>query len=348
MSDTPAPDEDDDAAPAPEPQPIRLTATRAGRLDAALRPDGVSRSRLGALIGAGAVTDADGVCVTNPALKVKHGAVFTLRAPAPVPAAPAPEAIPLDIVFEDAALIVVDKPAGMVVHPAPGAATGTLVHALLHHCGASLSGVGGVARPGVVHRIDKDTSGLLVVAKSDAAHQGLAAQFAAHTVERSYQALVWGAPDRADPRLGGLAAVSFEPDGWVRVEAAIARHRVDRKRMAVTPGGRAAVTRFRVESRFGPPTKPVAALICCRLETGRTHQIRVHLAHLGHALIGDPVYGRPRAAPLCARDFPRQALHARTLGFLHPISGAPLRFERAPPLDFSALATQLNDESLHS
>ncbi|MGF1660293.1 MAG: RluA family pseudouridine synthase [Rubrimonas sp.] len=316
---------------------MRLVALRAGRLDAALSPEGISRSRLAALILAGALTDESENLVTNPALKVKPGASFTLRPPAPVPAAPAPEAIALSVAHEDAHLIVVDKPAGMVVHPAPGATRGTLVAALLHHCGASLSGVGGVARPGIVHRIDKDTSGLLVVAKTDAAHAGLAVQFAAHDLERSYLAVVWGAPDRAEPRLAGLKGVSFEPEGWIRVEAAIARHRADRKRMAVVAGGRRAVTRLRVEERFGPAERPVASLIRCRLETGRTHQIRVHLTALGHPLVGDPVYGRPRPAPACARDFPRQALHAATLGFVHPATGAPVRCESPVPDDMAAL-----------
>jgi 23S rRNA pseudouridine1911/1915/1917 synthase len=229
----------------------------------------------------------------------------------------------------------------MVVHPAPGAERGTLVAALLHHCGASLSGIGGVARPGIVHRIDKDTSGLLVVAKTDAAHAGLAAQFAAHDLERSYLAVVWGVPDRADPRLAGQPAVSFEDGGWVRVEAAIARHRTDRKRMAVVAGGRRAVTRFRVEARFGPAERPHTSLLRCRLETGRTHQIRVHLTHLGHPLVGDATYGRPRASPPAAAAFPRQALHAATLGFVHPVTGASLRFESPAPPDLAQLMAAL-------
>jgi len=336
------PDDDEDTPP-----PLRLEAQTAGRLDKALAEacPALSRSRLGALIAAGAVRRADGgqtgAVVTDGALKVKPGQAFAVLVPAPIPAFAAPEAIPLDIVFEDAALIVVNKPAGMVVHPAPGALRGTLVAALLHHCGASLSGVGGVARPGIVHRIDKDTSGLLVVAKTDAAHAALSAQFAAHDLERAYLAVVWGAPDRADPRLAGLPGVSFEADGWVRVEAPLARHKTDRKRMGVVAGGRRAVTRFRVEQRFGPVEKPVAALIRCRLETGRTHQIRVHLAHVGHPLIGDPVYGRARGHPAAA-GFARQALHAQTLGFRHPDDGRMVRFERQPPPDFTGLIAKLS------
>ena len=230
----------------------------------------------------------------------------------------------------------------MVVHPAPGAPSGTLVNALLHHCGASLSGIGGALRPGIVHRIDKLTSGLLVVAKSDAAHAGLSALFAAHDIERRYLALAWSAPSRADPRLAGIAGVSFEPGGWVRIEAAIARHPNDRKRMAVASHGRHAVTRLRATETFGPPEKPFASLLECRLETGRTHQIRVHATYAGHALIGDPVYGRPRAlseklvAPAVSaalHAFPRQALHAATLGFCHPVTGESLSFEAPLPQD---------------
>ncbi len=205
----------------------------------------------------------------------------------------APEAIPLDIVFEDDDLIVVNKPAGMVVHPAPGSPSGTLVNALLAHCGDSLSGVGGAKRPGIVHRIDKDTSGLLVVAKSDRAHDGLADQFADHTVERVYKAVCHGVPDAADPRLRGIRGVSFEEGNTLRITTHLARHKTDRQRQAVLfHGGRHAVTRVRVSQVYGQPA--AAALLECWLETGRTHQIRVHLAHVGHALIGDPVYGGRR------------------------------------------------------
>ncbi len=211
--------------------------------------------------------------------------------------------------------------------------------------------MGGARRPGIVHRIDKDTSGLLVVAKTDAAHQGLAAQFAAHDLERSYLAVCWGAPDPGDPRLRSVEGLTVEPGGWFRLETLLDRHRADRKKMAVAARtGRRAVTRFRATETFGPDVKPVAALIGCRLETGRTHQIRVHLAHCGHALAGDPVYGRARAVPRdalsdAARDalatFPRQALHAATLGFVHPLSGEAMRFEADPPADMAALLAAL-------
>ena len=282
----------------------------------------------------------------DPSAKVKGGERVAVALPPPLPATPEPEVIALDIVHEDADLVVVDKPAGMVVHPAPGAWTGTLVNALLAHCGESLSGIGGERRPGIVHRIDKDTSGLLVVAKSDAAHQGLAAQFAAHDLERSYAALVWGIPDRADARMAGLPAVRFEP-GWVRVETTIGRSRSDRKKMAVNVrDGRRAVTRFRRIARLGP-----CALLECRLETGRTHQIRVHLTHLGHPLVGDPVYGRARTPPAALPEalrtalagFPRQALHAATLGFVHPLTGEALRFESPIPSDMAALVAMLRE-----
>ena len=236
----------------------------------------------------------------------------------------------------------------MVVHPASGAYTGTLVNALLAHCGDSLSGIGGEKRPGIVHRIDKDTSGLLVVAKSDATHQGLAAQFAAHDLERSYAALVWGRPDRSDARMAGLPAVSFEP-GWVRVETTIGRSRTDRKKMAVNVSdGRHAVTRFKRIDDLGP-----CSLVECRLETGRTHQIRVHLTHLGYPLVGDQTYGRQRTPPASleqgVRDalskFPRQALHAQTLGFTHPSTGDEMRFKSDLPDDMASLAMLLRSIS---
>ena len=337
-------DPDEAAASAP----LRVVVETGGRLDKALAeatPD-FSRSRIVSLIAAGAVRGPDGTIATDPAARAAPGAEYALTPPPPRRAEPEPEAIPLDIVHEDAALVVVNKPAGMAAHPAPGAEWGTLVAALLHHCGASLSGVGGVARPGIVHRLDKDTSGLLVVAKTDAAHAALAAQFAARETERRYLAICRGAPDRADPRLAGLEAVAFEADGTLRIEAPIARHRTDRKRMAVVPGGRRAVTRVALLRRLGPSARPVAALLACRLETGRTHQIRVHLAHVGHALIGDPVYGRARVSgPEVARAFSRQALHAQTLGFRHPDDGRFLRFEREPPADFAGLLAALEAET---
>jgi 23S rRNA pseudouridine1911/1915/1917 synthase len=234
----------------------------------------------------------------------------------------------------------------MVVHPAPGSPDGTLVNALLHHFGGELSGIGGEKRPGIVHRIDKDTSGLLVVAKSDRAHHGLAAQFADHSIEREYLALCHGVPDPGDPRLNGVKGVSFEAGGVLKITSQLARHKTDRQRQAVLfQGGRHAVTRVRVLEGFGP-----VALVSCRLETGRTHQIRVHMAHVGHALIGDPVYGGRRrvsgkalapglAAALNA--FPRQALHAARLGFDHPVTGERLAFAADLPADMAALVAAL-------
>ncbi|WP_340107998.1 RluA family pseudouridine synthase [Pikeienuella sp. HZG-20] len=325
---------------------IRLTVpedSRGGRLDRALAelaPEGLSRTRIAALIRDGAVAE-DGATVTDPAGKVKPGRTYELTLPAPEAPVPQPEAIPLDVIFEDAHLIVVDKPAGMVVHPAPGSRNGTLVNALLHHCGATLSGIGGVRRPGIVHRIDKDTSGLLVVAKTDIAHHGLSALFAAHDLTREYLALVRGVPDRADPRLMGTPGVSVDGP-WLRIETLIGRHRTDRKKMAVTKGGpaRRAVTRFRIERKLNG-----AALLRCRLETGRTHQIRVHMAHLGHGLIGDQTYGRSARAglPPLAAAFPRQALHAATLEFRHPVTHNMLKFFTEPPTDFRALVVYMDE-----
>lgn len=325
-------------------QEIRVTLPAASgeRLDkllAASVPEGLglSRSRLQALIAAGALARADGTPLADPKARLEQGGELVLRVPRPRPSAVAAEDIPLDIVYEDPHLIVLNKPAGLVVHPAPGAPDGTLVNALLHHCAATLSGVGGRIRPGIVHRIDKDTSGLLVVAKDDVAHQGLAAQFKAHDLERRYLAVVRGAPDPADPRLNGLAGIAWEPGGVLRIEGAIGRHPGDRKRMAVlSRDGRRAVTRARVLERFG--AKPDAALVECRLETGRTHQIRVHLTFAGHPLIGDSVYGRRTGVEA---DFPRQALHAASLGFVHPVTGERLRFEAPPPEDFAALLERL-------
>ena len=307
----------------------------------------LSRSRLARLIADGAVS-RQGRAVTDPKLRVTAGEVFDLVVPAAVAPDLAAESIPLDIVFEDDDLIVVNKPPGMVVHPAPGTPGGTLVNALLAHCGDRLSGVGGVARPGVVHRIDKDTSGLIVAAKSDRAHHGLAEQFEHHTVRRHYRALVHGVPDAADPRLRGVPGVSFEDGGVLKITTRLARHRTDRQKQAVIfQGGRHAVTRARVLERFGAP--PAAAMLDCWLETGRTHQIRVHLAHAGHGLIGDPVYGGRRKlsagalgeGAAAAAAFPRQALHAATLGFEHPATGQVLQFEAPLPADLSALIAAL-------
>ena len=334
-----------------EPRIIRLTleppAERLDKALAAVVPEGagLSRSRLRALIEGGAVT-VGGAVITDPKAKLTGSVEIDL--PPPAPAEALPEDIPLVVVYEDADLIVIDKPAGMVVHPAPGAETGTLVNTLLHHCGTSLRGVGGVGRPGIVHRIDKDTSGLLVVAKTDAAHQGLSAQFAAHDIERVYDALCWGVPSAGDPRLRGLAGVTTGGKG-LRIETGIDRHRADRKKMAVAAAGRRAVTHVSVAEQFG-----VAARVECRLETGRTHQIRVHMAFLGHALIGDPVYGGARksginalseAAKEAVAALPGQALHAGVLGFKHPVSGGFLRFRADPPDAFNNLLTELRQHS---
>jgi 23S rRNA pseudouridine1911/1915/1917 synthase len=294
----------------------------------------LSRTRLKALIEAGQVT-IDGVETRDPAARLAEGGRIALVVPPAEDTAIAGEDLPLTIVFEDEHLLIVDKPAGLVVHPAPGHAAGTLVNALIRHCGDSLSGVGGVKRPGIVHRLDKDTSGLLVVAKNDAAHQGLAALFADHgrsgSLRREYRALVWGAPERA---AGTIAA-------------AIGRHPFSRDKMAVVADkrGRAAVTHWRIEERLGPAT-----LLACRLETGRTHQIRVHLAHIGHPLLGDSVYGagfKTKASRLsedartALEALGRQALHAAILGFDHPITGEPLVFESPLPEDLNNLVSIL-------
>ncbi|MEX0365400.1 MAG: RluA family pseudouridine synthase [Ruegeria sp.] len=330
-----------------------IAAAPPPRLDKALSRDvpaevALSRTRLARLIDEGAVR-VDGVVVTDAKARVAEGAGITITVEEAEDSHIGSEDIPLDIVFEDADLIVVNKPAGMVVHPAPGSPKGTLVNALLHHCGDDLSGVGGVKRPGIVHRIDKETSGLLVVAKSDAAHQGLAAQFEAHSVERYYLALCYGLPDANDPRLRGIKGVSFEPGNVLRLTTQLARHKTDRQKQAVLfHGGRHAVTRARIIEPFGTPA--VVALIECWLETGRTHQIRVHMAHAGHGLIGDPVYGGKRklaqkALPVQAaeavRAFPRQALHAAVLGFEHPVTGEHLRFEAPIPQDMADLIAAL-------
>jgi len=314
-------------------------ADAGARLDrwmATLWPD-LSRSRCKALVEQGHLHLND-TPLTDPSAKVREGGRYRLDLPAPVQATPKPEDIPLDVLFEDDHLIVINKPAGRAVHPAAGHWTGTLVHALLFHCAGSLSGIGGVERPGIVHRLDKDTSGVMVAAKTDAAHQGLSAQFAAHSVERAYQAFTRSAPE---PRAG-------------RIETRLARSPHDRKKMAVidTPGsdaGKHAITNYTTLARFGQePGKAVghamAALVECRLETGRTHQIRVHMAHIGCPLLGDPVYGRGRSTPLAKldsgkdfKDFRRQALHAAILGFEHPVTGEQLRFETDPPKDMQRL-----------
>lgn len=299
--------------------------------------EAISRTRLAKLIPAGAVT-LNGAVLTDPKARVAEGDEITITVAEAVDVATVAEDIPLDIVHEDEDLVVLNKSAGMVVHPAPGSPNGTLVNALLHHFGGKLSGIGGEKRPGIVHRIDKDTSGLLVVAKSDRAHHGLAAQFADHSMERQYLALCHGTPDGADPRLRGIKGVSFE-GSTVKITTQLARHKTDRQRQAVLfTGGRHAVTRVRVVEAHGP-----ISLVSCRLETGRTHQIRVHMSHAGHALVGDPVYGGRRrvSAKMAGAElinaFPRQALHAATLGFIHPVSKETLSFAAPLPEDFRGL-----------
>ena len=296
----------------------------------------LSRARLQALIKAGHVS-IDGVAATDGARKLRAGERIAVDVPPPVPAAPQPEAIALEVAYEDAHLLVVNKPAGLVVHPGSGIADGTMVNALIAHCGESLSGIGGVKRPGIVHRLDKDTSGLLVVAKSDVAHAGLSAQFAAHgrdgALEREYVAIVWGSLAR--------------PAGTI--DAAIGRSSANRTRMAVSKGAdaRQAVTHYRVEETFAGG---LASLIRVRLETGRTHQIRVHMAHIGHPLLGDATYGSgfaTRAAKLsdaaaeALTALDRQALHAQVLGFIHPVEGRKLLLRSEPPADFMRLLNTL-------
>ena len=305
------------------PERIAGVVGAAGRLDKALaEASGLSRERVKALIAEGSVL-VNGALVASGSAIVQEGAAFIITLPPTAPLDAVPQDIPLVIVFEDDYLIVIDKPAGMVVHPAAGNADGTLVNALLHHCAGRLSGINGVARPGIVHRIDKDTSGLLVVAKTDAAHEGLAAQFAEHSIDRRYLAVCAGRPIPAE---GTIAT-------------RIGRSDKDRKKMAVLPDdskrGKRAVTHYRTLR-----TLDHAALIECRLETGRTHQVRVHCASIGHPLLGDPVYGRtPKQlrALLDRLEFRRQALHAAELGFTHPVTGERLHFHADLPPDISEL-----------
>jgi len=336
---------------------VTIAADPPARADRALARDvppaeALSRTRIARLLDDRAVRC--GHLVLSAKSRLAEGDVVTLAVTDAEDVGLAAQAIPLDILFEDADLIVVNKPAGMVVHPGPGNPGGTLVNALMAHCGDSLSGVGGEARPGIVHRIDKDTSGLLVVAKSDRAHHGLAAQFAAHTVARHYRALVHGVPDPASARLRGLPGVTFESGGVLCVSTQIGRHRHDRQKQAVlASGGRHAVTRARVLDRYGTP--PAVALLDCWLETGRTHQIRVHMAHLGHPLLGDPTYGARRRLPARAFDpsavaaadgFGRQALHAATLGFAHPVTQTWLEFAAPLPESMARLAQALGTGSV--
>ena len=348
------------------PPPLTVTAPAdagGARLDKWLAEAGIgmSRSRLRALIEEGRVT-LNGAPATDPSAKVLVGGVYVVIPPPPLAAEPHAEDIPLEILFEDKHLIIINKPPGMVVHPAAGQESGTLVNALLHHCGPELTGIGGVARPGIVHRLDKDTSGVMVAAKSEAAHTALTAMFAAHDIERAYLAVTRGAPR---PLIG-------------RIETNIARSPNDRKKMAVmrekhfradhwsndpnaegdeTPAGKVAITNYRVLETFGrldaTGTQPAAALVECRLETGRTHQIRVHMAHIGAPVMGDQIYGKHRwlkadgkgpafeRATAAAKAFERQALHAAILGFNHPVTGKALRFEATPPADMTDLIAAL-------
>jgi 23S rRNA pseudouridine1911/1915/1917 synthase len=337
------PDEGDSEAPVGETLTVVLPSEAAGvRLDKALADHApaltgegkLSRARIQALMAEGAVVLESDPDATLPT-KAQGGAVYLITVPPPEAAEPEAQNIPLTVLYEDAYLIVIDKAPGMAAHPAPGTPDGTLVNALLHHCGASLSGVGGVARPGIVHRLDKDTSGVMVAAKTDAAHQGLSKLFAAHDIERTYIALVRGAPE---PASGAIATQ-------------IGRARFDRQRMAVLKsGGREAITHYKVEATWGENTskgfRPLAARVACTLETGRTHQIRVHMAHKGAPVLGDPLYGSslpvaPVRAAMVDAGLERQALHAAILGFVHPITGAALRFETALPPDMAALETNL-------
>jgi 23S rRNA pseudouridine1911/1915/1917 synthase len=322
-----------------QPQNMTVAADADDRLDRALaRLTGLSRTRVKNLIIAGEVAVAAHT-IRDPAHHVNAGATISVGIPPAEPAVPEGEDIPLTVVHEDASVIVIDKPRGLVVHPAPGNHTGTLVNALIAHCGASLSGIGGVKRPGIVHRLDKDTTGLMVAAKTDKAHRKLSAQFADHgrtgPLVRGYLAFAWGVPGR--------------PRGTV--DAPIDRHPHARERMAVRQGGREAITHWElVEAYQGVDGKPVASLLACRLETGRTHQIRVHLAHLGHPLIGDSTYGpgfRTKAGKLApaaqaeVEALERQALHAYLLGFEHPETGALLEFESELPEDLARLRDAL-------
>ena len=300
-----------------------------GRLDKGLaEATGLSRARVQSLIALGAVV-VDGKAATQPSAKVAADASFTIKVPPTADPEARAQDIPLAVVFEDEHLIVIDKPAGLVVHPAVGNLDGTLVNALLHHCAGQLSGIGGVARPGIVHRIDKDTSGLLVVAKTNAAHEGLARQFADHSIERAYLAVCNGHPTSAEGT----------------ISARVGRSDANRKKMAVLPKessrGKHAVTHYKTLRKM-----PHCSLVECRLETGRTHQVRVHLASIGHPLVGDPVYGRASSAlrPILQKlGFRRQALHAAVLGFIHPVTGHRLSFSSALPADMA----ELIDESAH-
>jgi 23S rRNA pseudouridine1911/1915/1917 synthase len=325
-----------------EPQTLQAIIDHVERLDKVLGvtfPD-ISRARFQKLIVGGHAL-VDGKIVTDVGQKLKPGQSITVTLPLPEPAEPQPENIALEIVHEDRHLIVINKPPGLVVHPAAGHASGTLVNALLGHCGDSLSGIGGVKRPGIVHRLDKDTSGLLVVAKNDKAHQALSEQFAAHgrdgNLQRTYIALVWGVPDRSHGT----------------ITTRLGRSTTNRQKIAVTKSetnSREAITHYEVAERFGE----MASLIRCNLETGRTHQIRVHMAHIGHPVLGDATYGAgfktaisrlSDSAKLALNTLNQQALHAETLGFLHPSTGKPMLFSAPPPMPFLQLLKELRKQS---
>ena len=327
-------EEHHDVEAEPDDAGLRLDKLLAARLPS------LSRARLQGLIRSGALR-MGAAAVTDPGRKVKAGDRFALRIPEAEPAEPAPEEIALAVVFEDDEVIVIDKPAGLTVHPAPGHPSGTLVNALIAHCGASLSGIGGVKRPGIVHRLDKDTTGLMVVAKTDRAHHALAEQFASHggdgRLERGYRAIAWGVP----ARVRGA------------IDAPLGRSAANRTRMAVVPeaAGRRAVTHYEVLATYPRgAAKPIASLLALTLETGRTHQVRVHMAHIGHPLLGDPAYGAgfkasgaklSEPARQALSDLGRQALHAAVLAFEHPRTRKKLRFEAPLPADMSRLAAAL-------
>jgi 23S rRNA pseudouridine1911/1915/1917 synthase len=322
----------------------------AGAEDSGARLDGwlaaqcadinLSRSRLKALILDGAVSVNDVVC-DDPSKKIQPGMAVEVAVPPPEDATPVPENIPLDIVFEDSDLLVLNKQAGLVVHPAPGHARGTLVNALLYHCGDTLSGIGGVRRPGIVHRLDKDTSGLMIVAKNDVAHQGLSAQLVDRSLSRHYRAVVWNAPTL---RKG-------------KVDEPVGRHPASRQKMAVNRrNGRPAVTHYMLQEAYGGGA---ASQLECRLESGRTHQVRVHMAYIGHPLVGDPIYGAQAtaAASLLKKGgygesekqailrFPRQALHACKISFIHPVSDEEMEFTAEAPMDMQELINHLKSNS---
>ena len=324
------------------------------RLDRAMAVDApkdavLSRTRASHLIRLCAVS-VNGVFQTDTTFKVCSGDEIIAYLPVQGDTAVQAESIPLDIIFEDEDVIVINKPAGMVVHPAIGNHSGTLVNALLAHNTEGLSQLGGGDRPGIVHRIDKDTSGLIVCAKSDVAFVGLAEQFQKHSVEREYEALVYGWPSINNPRLLGLHGFSPEPENIMKISTQLGRHRNNRKKRAVVQAnGRHAVTRLKVAEKYGSP--PAVSRVICWLETGRTHQIRVHLAYVGHGLIGDQVYGGKQVVSgklSCPRtenaitEFPRQALHARVLGFVHPVKGSNMRFEVEAPSDMKQLLSNLS------